>query len=163
MVEDTFRGHNSRNETGHVPREHLMIDALRKDDALTLGLVAVDDDAIVGHIAFPPVLNDGKRLDWYALAPLAVRPDRQNAGVGGVLAREGLDRLRLLGAHGCVVLGHPDHYGRFGFIARAALSLTGVPPEYFIARSFTTDLPWGAVTFHATFSDESRQVRTFVI
>ncbi|WP_231748368.1 GNAT family N-acetyltransferase [Burkholderia sp. ABCPW 14] len=141
IVGDAFRGRNPRNEAGHVPREHLMIDALRKGDALTLGLVAVDDDTIVGHVVISLALIGGKRLDWHGLAPLAVRPDRQNAGVGGALVREGLDRLRLLGAQGCVVLGYPGYYGRFGFAARAALSLDSVPPEYFSARSFTTDLP----------------------
>ena len=36
-----------------TPQEADLVDALRVDDDLVLSLVALDDDAIVGHVAFP--------------------------------------------------------------------------------------------------------------
>ena len=58
-----------------------------------------------------------------ALAPVAVRPDRQGQGVGSLLIRTGLDRCRGLRVDAVVVLGNPDYYGRFGFSARLAEAL----------------------------------------
>lgn len=39
--------------------EHLIVDALRASDALTVALVAELDGKVVGHIAFSPVKIDG--------------------------------------------------------------------------------------------------------
>jgi predicted N-acetyltransferase YhbS len=36
------------------------------------------------------------------------------------LTRAGLDTCRVLGVEGCVVLGDPAYYGRFGFIRAPA-------------------------------------------
>jgi predicted N-acetyltransferase YhbS len=41
-----------------------------------------------------------------------------------------------MGASGCVVLGDPGYYGRFGFKAGDGLVFPGVPAEYFQALSF---------------------------
>lgn len=49
------------------------------------------------------------------LAPLAVKPDFQNQGVGRVLVKVGLAQCRDLGHKIGVVLGEPDYYSRFGF------------------------------------------------
>jgi predicted N-acetyltransferase YhbS len=46
---------------------------------------------------------------------------------------------------GCVVLGNPGDYGRFGFKAHPGLELPGVPHEYFQAMSFGSELPVGIV------------------
>lgn len=128
-----------------------MVARLRDDDALTLSLVAVSDDAIVGHIAFSAVTIDGKFCGWYGLAPVSVSPQRQHQGVGSALINEGLAQLQQLGAKGCVLLGEPDYYGKFGFEAVADLVLAGVPPEYFQALSFGDHMPSGTVKYHAAF------------
>jgi predicted N-acetyltransferase YhbS len=62
-----------------------------------------------------------------------------------------LAQLQDQGATGCVVLGDPDYYGRFGFKANAGLELPGVPQEYFQALSFSSDLPVGTVQYHESF------------
>ena len=152
MVEAAFRVADPHGTAGYIPTEHLMIDTLRRSGALTLGLVAEDGGTIVGHIAFSPVLIDGRPQGWHGLAPLAVRPDRQNHGIGSGLVREGLTRLAALGSNGCVVLGDPNYYGRFGFAARAGLRFEGAPPQYFMAQSFGGRLPVGVVTYHQAFS-----------
>jgi predicted N-acetyltransferase YhbS len=81
-----------------------------------------------------------------------VLPDRQNAGIGSKLIREGLKQLKLSGARGCVVLGDPAYYQRFGFMPHPGLNYTDVPPEYFQALSFVGDLPTGSVAYHDGFN-----------
>jgi putative acetyltransferase len=152
VVEAAFRGANPHGKGEYIPTEHLMIAVLRRDDALTLGLVAEDGGTIVGHIAFSPVLIDGRSQGWHGLAPLAVRPDRQRTGIGASLVREGLVRLTASGSKGCVVLGDPNYYSRFGFGPHAQLRLEGVPPQYFMAQSFADAVPSGVVTYHDAFT-----------
>lgn len=145
LTQDAFKDHPHSQHT-----EGRIIDALREAGALTLSLAAWDGDEMVGHVAFSPVaVSDGSR-DWYGLGPLAVRPDRQRRGVGAALLQEGLARLRAQGAAGCVVLGDPDYYGRFGFVATPGLTYPGVPPEYFMALAFTRPAQ-GEVAYHAAF------------
>lgn len=63
----------------------------------------------------------------------------------------GLAELKGMGAAGCVVLGDPGFYGRFGFVPEPELTLPGVPPEYFMARSFGATMPSGEVRYHQAF------------
>ena len=131
--------------------EHLIIDRLRAAGALTLSLVAEADGTIVGHVAFSPVsLSDGSR-GWYGLGPISVDPARQGEGIGGKLIREGLERLKALGATGCVLLGDPAYYSRFGFAPDAKLTLDGVPPEYFMRVAFSPVYGEGSVSYHPGF------------
>lgn len=65
--------------------------------------------------------------------------------------RRALDELRAIGAAGCVVLGEPDYYGRFGFAPVPGLVLPGVPPEYFMAIAFAPATPQGTVAYHEAF------------
>lgn len=60
-----------------------------------------------------------------------------------------------MGASGCVVLGEPAYYGRFGFNVVEGLILPGVPEEYFQALSFDNKYPCGEVSYHAAFSVQS--------
>ncbi|WP_134726127.1 GNAT family N-acetyltransferase [Paracoccus luteus] len=134
--------------------EPAIIAALRDAGALTLSLVAVGAGEIVGHAAFSPVMIDGRDVGWHGLGPLAVRPDRQGQGIGAALVREGLDRLRASGAAGCVVLGEPDYYRRFGFRNDDALRYEGAPAAYFMSLSFTGHSPDGRVEYHPGFGAE---------
>jgi putative acetyltransferase len=131
--------------------EHLIIDRLRAAGALTLSLVAEEAGAVVGHVAFSPVaVSDGSR-DWYGLGPISVAPDKQGRGIGGTLVREGLERLKLIGASGCVLLGDPGYYGRFGFRSTPQLTLDGVPAGYFMHVAFSPVYGTGTVTYHPGF------------
>ncbi|WDZ78934.1 N-acetyltransferase [Ensifer adhaerens] len=128
-----------------------IIDALRAAGALTLSLVAVENGEIVGHVAFSPVAIDGEDMGWYGLGPISVRPDRQQGGIGGRLIREGLQRLATTGAKGCVLLGDPGYYKRFGFENHEGLRFEGPPAEYFMALAFNGPVPSGRVSFHDGF------------
>ena len=132
--------------------EARIVDALRAAGALHLSLVATDGAELVGHAAFSAVRIAGGPAGWFGLGPVAVRPDRQHEGIGTTLVRTGLERLRAEGARGCVVLGEPAYYGRFGFRARPELRLAGVPPAYFQALAFTSEAPSGEVMYHPAFS-----------
>lgn len=119
-----------------------IIRALRASGDLTLSLVAEDDGAIVGHIAFSPVTIDGVHAGWFGLGPISVRADRQRQGIGKALIARGVEMLREQGASGVALIGNPDIYGRVGFESDGLLAygdldrrlvqrlvLSGLPPR----------------------------------
>jgi len=132
--------------------EAKVIDALRAAGALTLSLVATQGGEIVGHVAFSPVTINGEAGDWYGLGPVSVRPDRQRTGIGQALIREGLRRLRSSGAGGCVLLGNPAYYARFGFESDPHLRHAGAPPWAFQCLTLNGRRPRGEVSFHPGFA-----------
>ncbi|WP_086999704.1 GNAT family N-acetyltransferase [Rhizobium sullae] len=146
LVSTAFAGKAYSSQT-----ETAIVDALRRNGALSVTLVAEDESGIIGHIAFSPVTIDGEDLGWYGLGPIAVAPERQREGIGSALVREGLAAIRKRDANGCLLLGDPNYYGRFGFRADARLRLAGAPPEYFQALCFSGEMPAGMVTYDAAF------------
>jgi putative acetyltransferase len=134
--------------------EQRIVDALRADGQLSVSLVAERDESVIGHVAFSPVtIGAGGDAGWYGLAPLAVRPDCQRRSVGAGLVRTGLDALRRLGARGCVVLGDPAYYARFGFAPAGDIVFPQAPPAYLLVLSFdeTAPRPAGEVRYHDAF------------
>ena len=79
-------------------------------------------------------------------------PDCQKQGIGTKLVNEGLGLLKELRAQGCVLVGDPDFYERFGFKSPDRLKYEGVPQENFLALSFCNSIPTGVVEFHQAFS-----------
>ena len=136
--------------TGHT--EHFIVDALRRAGVLTISLVVEQAGALLGHVAISPVTISDGTAGWYGLGPISVAPECQRRGIGTLLMRAALQTLRDRGAHGCVVLGDPAYYSRFGFILDPALVLADVPPAYFQALRFGPSRPSGMVTYHSAFS-----------
>lgn len=132
--------------------EQFIVRALRRAGALSVSLVAQDAGRIIGHAAASPVTISNGAPGWFGIGPVAVQPRHQGAGVGTRLMQAVLDELRAQGASGCVVLGEPAFYARFGFLADARLALAGVPAEYFQALPLQGGLPAGKVTYHPGFS-----------
>jgi putative acetyltransferase len=131
--------------------EQFIINALRTANALTLSLVAQIDGTVVGHIAFSPVTFTDGSENWYGLGPISVTPGYQKQGIASTLVNHGLRLLKDAGAEGCVTVGDPHFYERFGFKSPAGLQHQGVPQENFLALPFGSRIPRGFVEFHPAF------------
>ncbi len=110
--------------------EGVLVTRLRAHGALTVSLVAVDGDTVVGHIAFSAMTTRPavSTPDLAVLAPVAVLPDYQGKGLGGELIRAGLDACRELAIGAVFLVGHPTYYPRFGF--EKAGSTYGITCEF---------------------------------
>lgn len=132
--------------------EGAIIRALRASGHLTLSLVAEENAAIVGHVAFSPVTIDGHYDDWFALGPISVRADRQKQGIGRTLIREGIHQLKALGAKGCALVGDPAVYAGSGFVSDGRLTYETVPDEYVQHLTFSGSSPHGKLGFSKAFA-----------
>lgn len=139
-------------------REARLIELLRANSAVTLSLVGVVDSRVVGHILYSPVsLGAGSdEVHGAGLAPMAVLPEFQGAGVGSKLIAEGTRRLRASGCPFIVVLGHPEYYPRFGFVPASRYGVRcqwEVPDEAFMVLPLDTS-KLNAMTGLARYRDE---------
>jgi putative acetyltransferase len=132
--------------------EQFIVDALRHSGALTISKIAIVDGEIIGHVAISPVTLSTGATGWFGLGPISVLSEFQGRGVGSRLMASSLSDLEAMGASGCVVLGDPGYYGRFGFKVVDGLGYPGVPAEYFQALSFSGEVPQGEVSYHEAFS-----------
>ena len=135
--------------TSHT--EQVIVAALRAAGALSVSLVAEAEGAVVGHVAVSPVAISDGTPGWFGLGPISVLPAWQGRGIGSALMRAALEALRELGAAGCVVVGKPAFYGRFGFRAEPGLVLPDVPPEFFMMAVLGSNSPRGIVSYHDAF------------
>jgi putative acetyltransferase len=94
--------------------EARLVDALRAAGHLTVSLVAMQEDEIVGHVAFSPVSLAGA-ANGVGLAPVAVLPAFRRRGIAQELIRQGLAACQGVNQAFVVVLGEPAYYRRFGF------------------------------------------------
>ncbi|MFG0748838.1 GNAT family N-acetyltransferase [Acinetobacter ursingii] len=140
------------NEQHSSHTEQFIVNQLRKDGQLTISLVALEHGAVVGHVAVSPVRISSGETDWYGLGPISVWPKQQGQGIGSQLMGAVLEQLKQLGAKGCVLLGDPEYYHRFGFKSYPDLILPDVPPMYFQAISFVNNIPKGTVSYHDAFN-----------
>jgi putative acetyltransferase len=131
--------------------EHLIVQRLRKAGALFRSLVAQDGGDIIGHVGFSPVEIEDGTGGWYGLGPVSVRPDRQGEGIGTALIKTGLADLEALGAAGCLLVGSPKFYPRFGFCPALRCLYPGVPVQYFMVLPLRGQEPSGIVRFHPSF------------
>jgi putative acetyltransferase len=126
--------------------EAKLVDSLRDAGRLTVSLLAVDEQGVVGHVAFSPV-TAGNGASGLGLGPLAVAARSRRQGVGARLVRAGLEACRAADCGWVVVLGDPAYYSRFGF--RAARQF-GLSDEYGGGEAFQAveltqgSLPQGA-------------------
>ena len=146
ITKQAFENHPFSRNT-----EQFIIHALRGANALTVSLVAENDGTVVGHIAFSPVTFTDGSENWYGLGPISVRPAYQKQGIGSSLVNEGLHLIKEADAEGCVVVGDPNYYERFGFKSRDGLEHEGVGQENFLALPFGGQIPQGIVEFHPAF------------
>ena len=121
-----------------------LVDKLRRDRYALISLVAVLEGRIVGHIMFSRMwINSASgQVSAVALAPVAVLPEHQRKGIGGLMIRQGLELLRGRGERIVIVVGHPGYYPGFGFSRdKASLLVSPFRAEAFMAL----DLSAGAL------------------
>ena len=135
-----------------------VVDVLRSSAEKVISLVAEEDGEIVGHIMFSPVqLIGAADVRAMALAPMAVTPERQRAGVGSALVRAGLEECQRLGIDAVFVVGHPTYYPRFGFKSASSVGFVcefEVPSEAFMVAELVQgvlDRKRATVHFHPAF------------
>lgn len=157
--------------------EHELIGRFRAAGVLTLSLVAVrhndetanaiDDGSgvVVGQVTLTPAFPANGAPGWYALGPVAVAPELQRRGIGSRLIRTGLDWIQRppQNAAGCILVGNPEYYRRFGFSPFPALAPANVPAQFFQILPLAVDNPSGSdrirtptvvVEFHPLFFAE---------
>lgn len=82
-----------------------------------MALVAELSGEVVGHVMISGAILRGGTTDSsiMSLAPLAVAPSHQRAGIGSALVRAAITIADERGEPLVVVEGDPAYYGRFGF------------------------------------------------
>ncbi|MER5467268.1 N-acetyltransferase [Streptomyces sp. NPDC002935] len=115
-----------------------LVDALRTDAKAWLPGLSYVAEAPDGTIAAYALITRCHVDDApaAALAPVAVRPDRQRRGAGSAVVRTVLEAARARGERLVLVLGHPGYYPRFGFGPAAAYGIRpgfDVPSEHLMA------------------------------
>ncbi|MCM2679900.1 GNAT family N-acetyltransferase [Echinimonas agarilytica] len=138
------------NQITHIHRqafgrdnEGRLVHRLRRESALQLSLVTVQDDLAIAHIAFSGVTlsgaKKGKRAAslGLALGPVGVLPNHQGEGLGLELIKAALNDMVVKSSPFQVLVGEPELYGRFGFVAAESFGLSceiPVPKKYFLLR-----------------------------
>jgi len=150
VTQEAFVDHSFSQNT-----EHFIIHDLRADDALTISLVSEVDGLVVGHIAFSAVTISDGTTNWHGLGPVSVRPQYQGRRIGTALINSGLALLKSMSSKGCVLVGLPTYFKRFGFWNHPQLTHEGLPQEVFVAKSLAGRVPCGTVEFHQAFKQLS--------
>lgn len=131
--------------------EHHIIRGLREAGALTLSLVAEVEGKVCGHVAISPITLSESPGSWFGLGPISVAPELQKMGIGSALMQEVLARLHEMNADGCVLVGDPEYYQRFGFRDYPSLTHQGVPQKNVLALPLANSEPRGEAVFHPAF------------
>ena len=98
---------------GYDKEAQLVADLLADKTAKPMvSLLAFYKGEAVGHILFTRAYFDGQGAQqmMQILAPLAVKPEYQRQGIGGMLIRAGIERLQEKGSCLVFVLGHKEYY-----------------------------------------------------
>ncbi len=135
--------------------EALIVDALRHDGDLTISLVAEKNGAILGHVAFSPVMIGGISDGWFGLGPISVRPDRQRQGIGKALIANGLELLMQLDAHGCALIGDPAYYSRLGFESDGRLTYGELDRRFIQRIVLNGSPPVGELVYAPAFDNRA--------
>jgi putative acetyltransferase len=138
---------------GHSPQEE--VDVVTETWALgaapeDLDLVAVEHSTVVGYV----VAARGRlsETDVLGVAPLAVTPARQHAGIGTALMTTLIAQAEAHGWPLLLLLGDPAYYQRFGFRPAADLGITyaalgGADPHFQVRQLAGYD-----AALHGTFT-----------
>ncbi|MGH8893098.1 MAG: GNAT family N-acetyltransferase [Actinomycetes bacterium] len=130
--------------------EARLVDALRDGGHLlpAMTLVAVDDDAVVGHVAASRATVDGAPV--VALGPIGVLPAGQRRGTGSSLVTALLTVADRAGEPAVVLLGDPAFYGRFGFEDSRVHGVLAPDPSWGVHFQLRPLTAWRRRPLHGT-------------
>lgn len=132
--------------------EQELIGRFRDAGALALSFVAEKDGVLVGQITFTPAFAADGSTGWYALGPVSVEPELKHQGIGSQLIHAGIGWLKEQDAAGCILIGNPAYYCRFGFLPFPELVPEGMPAQYYQILPLGVAMPDTVVGFHPLFS-----------
>lgn len=137
---------------GADPVEPELLAQLRHDPGWIpeLSVVAVVDDAVVGHVCCTRAHVGLDEHPVLGLGPIGVAPGRKRRGVGAALMHSVIGAADALDEPLIVLLGHPGYYPRFGFEPAVPLGIRPPVPEWepaFQARRLTAYSPGLAGVF----------------
>lgn len=147
----------ARGTDSTPPVEVGLLDALRCDGwQPRLCLVAVDPatDEVLGQVTVTRGHVDS--VPALGLGPIAVRPDRQRAGVGSALMHGVVAAAGARDETTIALLGEPHFYRRFGFRAASDVGIRAPDPAWghsFQVLPLTVDHPRGAFSYAAPFGE----------
>ena len=144
---------------GHGETVAGLVDALGRDDAEVLSLVAEEAGEVVGHAMVSRALLDAplRLVDVAVLSPLAVAPEQQRRGLGRALVERGLEDLDRRGVPLVFLEGDPRYYSRLGFLPASGLGFRKpslrIPDGAFQVVGLAAYEPWmtGTLVYPDTF------------
>lgn len=114
VIEQAFREEELSDST-----EHFLVEKLRLSKTFIpeLSIIAEYKNEIVGYILLTriQIKNKNQIFESLALAPVSVKPEFQNKGIGGLLINEAHKKAKELGFETIILLGHENYYPKFGY------------------------------------------------
>ena len=119
-------GHPVDGEPEEVPLLAALFDC--EEYLPEFSVVAELDGEIVGHV----ISTRGRvgELELLGLGPIGVVPRLQRHGIGTALMKETIARANAEGERGIALLGDPEYYSRFGFVASTSLGVEAPDPAW---------------------------------
>lgn len=133
--------------------EHQIIGRLRDAGVLAVSLVAEQAARVIGQVTLTPAAPVDGAPGWYALGPIAVEPDFKHQGIGSALISSAIDWMKEQDAAGCILVGNPAYYRRFGFRPFPQFAPAGQPAQFFQVLPLRAAEPSCTISFHPLFSD----------
>jgi len=128
IVSLAFQGEQNVRD-GEIIQARLVKELIKDNDDI-VNLVA-EDSVIVGHVFVSPVtLEPDVGLSCGQVSPLSVLPEFQSKGIGSALMQAVIEKSMNEGLDALFLLGDPNYYKKFGFVASGVKSAYG-PSEYF--------------------------------
>lgn len=121
--------------------EQNFIDRLRKSDNYLpeLAFTAEENSEIIGHIMLTKttIKGEDKTHEELILAPLTVRLDQRNKGLGGKLIAYAEQEAKNKGYQAIILIGDPEYYTRYGFVQASKFGIVPdqeIPLEYVLVK-----------------------------
>lgn len=109
-----------------------------------LALVAESAGKLIGHIMLTKteiIQTEAESIPTLLLAPITVKSEYRNQGIGSLLINEAFKRAKLLGYTSVFLVGDPKYYARFGFKSISEFNIVSsaaIPEPYVMGLELIT-------------------------